>query len=628
MNLGNLDTTGLADGLYDLQVSLLTSVGSPLPGHSAGTPILIGIPITATATASSSLLAPGTSTVTTTIQATNATNVTNGGGSSGESFVLYYTQYTGAVGKVTLSYDGSTFIAGTPTTIKSGIPADGLIFLPNGELLTANGRVSQVNPITGQTTSVSGGAGADHLALDPSGQEVWTSGQPGPLEEVPLNPFSNAIEHPLQGDDKTITAIAFDAAGNAYYADSSPNGPGSFGLINLTTFTTTRIFSNLPAAHGLSYDPYTGDLILYGTDHVTQIDPKTLQIVSDFTFKSFGVSFDQGAVDGDGHVYVADNGGHLLFIDYSKTKLVGDPSNYVAAPFLVAALDDVAPLSGLGAISAFLEVQHSLPTSGYTVDPTSITPTPGTTTSTEIDWLGGLLAGSTSTQQFQLSGQVTNMAPGEVRQISTGTSLDVQFTSGSGQQLQATLSLPPITVAAEHIISLAPPTQSVDRDADASYTVTLTNPYSTDLTYSLTTEGLDGFTVGLASSITVPAGQTVTTPLTITVPLSAIGGHDGLRGARIDHRRGVGLRGRRADGPVRRRIADECRLAGHLADAGHGGAGFDGAIRAHGQQRGQRRGHLLIEHGRSSLGRHGHTGSDHDRGPARRKQFPRRAPQP
>ena len=48
--------------------------------------------------------------------------------------------------------------------------------------------------------------------------------------------------------------------------------------------------------------------------------------------------------------------------------------------------------------------------------------------------------------------------------------------------------------------------------------MSLTNPLPTDETYTLSTTGLDGLTVGLASSIAVPAGQTVTTPLTITVP--------------------------------------------------------------------------------------------------------------
>ena len=35
-------------------------------------------------------------------------------------------------------------------------------------------------------------------------------------------------------------------------------------------------------------------------------------------------------------MYVADNGGHLLFIDYSQSGLVGSPSNFVSAPYLVA----------------------------------------------------------------------------------------------------------------------------------------------------------------------------------------------------------------------------------------------------------------------------------------------------
>ena len=73
-------------------------------------------------------------------------------------------------------------------------------------------------------------------------------------------------------------------------------------------------------------------------------------------------------------------------------------------------------------------------------------------------------------------------------------------------------------MAAEHIISIDPSTQTVDLAGTANYTVTLINPLPTDETYMLSTTGLDGVDVGLASSISVPAGQTVTTPLTITVP--------------------------------------------------------------------------------------------------------------
>ena len=78
-----------------------------------------------------------------------------------------------------------------------------------------------------------------------------------------------------------------------------------------------------------------------------------------------------------------------------------------------------------------------------------------------------------------------------------------------------------MTVAAEHIISLSPGTLTAELGSLATFTVQLTNPYSTDVTYDLSTAGLDGFTVDLASSVTVPAGQTVTAPLNVSVPLTA-----------------------------------------------------------------------------------------------------------
>jgi autotransporter-associated beta strand protein len=273
-------------------------------------------------------------------------------GTSAISVDLFYTRFgSGAnIRKVAITYTGSNLTLGTPITVASNVPADGLLFAPNGLLVTANGSVSEVNPVTGTTTTVNG-QGAEHLALDPSGTKIWSAPQPGPVLEIPLNPFGNAVSHALQGDDTAITAIAFDNKGNAYYThDSSPfSGGGSFGLIDLTTFTTKRIFSSLPAAHGISFDPLTGDLFLFGGNHLTQIDPTTLKVVSDRAFPSPISVIDQGALDGAGHVYAADNGGDLAFVDYSKTGLVGDPSDFTSVQFLDSTLDDVAPLSGLGA---------------------------------------------------------------------------------------------------------------------------------------------------------------------------------------------------------------------------------------------------------------------------------------
>lgn len=67
VNLGLLPTTGLAAGLYTVQVGLRTTDGVPLPGRSASTTLLIGVPVTATISTTPTQLPPGSPSVTTTI---------------------------------------------------------------------------------------------------------------------------------------------------------------------------------------------------------------------------------------------------------------------------------------------------------------------------------------------------------------------------------------------------------------------------------------------------------------------------------------------------------------------------------------------------------------------------------
>jgi hypothetical protein len=68
-----------------------------------------------------------------------------------------------------------------------------------------------------------------------------------------------------------------------------------------------------------------------------------------FTDANTSDEFDQSAVDRNGHLFVASNNGNLLGIDYDSTKLIGTSTS--AESFLVANLDDIAPLSGSGAPS-------------------------------------------------------------------------------------------------------------------------------------------------------------------------------------------------------------------------------------------------------------------------------------
>ncbi len=269
---------------------------------------------------------------------------------------LFFTTFSGGtnVNKVSYSYDGvSTFALGSVVNIDSTFGADGIIFAPDGDLIVG-GQGDRVHKVktdgSGHSTVGAGGTASFHVMLDPSGTKVWSAGIPGALAEIPLTPFAGGTAHALSGDDTAITTIAFDAGGTAYYTASGSGGFGSFGTIDLTTFTTTSLMTGVAAAHGMAFDPFTGDLILFGDNHVTQIDTTTLTIVSDLDLSTLGLglALDQGTVDGKGNLFAASNTGVLFFMDYSATGLVAGAGNFFAAPFLAASLDDVAPLSGAG----------------------------------------------------------------------------------------------------------------------------------------------------------------------------------------------------------------------------------------------------------------------------------------
>jgi hypothetical protein len=97
----------------------------------------------------------------------------------------------------------------------------------------------------------------------------------------------------------------------------------------------------------MAFDPYTGQLVTFGADRILQIDPKSRKVASELTVTG-GVTLDQGTVNGRGYIYVASNGGQLVFIDYSQSKKVGDKKNFVSVTALESSLDDVAPESGVG----------------------------------------------------------------------------------------------------------------------------------------------------------------------------------------------------------------------------------------------------------------------------------------
>lgn len=265
---------------------------------------------------------------------------------------LFYSRYCTQpnVRKLVFNYDGlNSFALSTPLTVAQTGYADGLIFAPDGDLLVGGGsNVYKVNPNTGTFVTKPSSATAYHLMLDKSGKKLWAAGIPGWLVEFPLDPnLGNPISHNISGDETGVTSVSFDSQGTAYYTSSGAGGYGNFGTIDLTTFKTTRLLTNVPAAHGMYFDNYTGHLIMNGSNQVLQYDPVARKVVSIFT-SSISSQFDQGAADGKGHILVASNLGELLFIDYSVSKEVGNPHNFVTQPYVESCLDDVAPLSGFG----------------------------------------------------------------------------------------------------------------------------------------------------------------------------------------------------------------------------------------------------------------------------------------
>ncbi len=285
---------------------------------------------------------------------------------------IYYTRYGAPAGQtnvnqVTFNYDGLTsFTLTNKLGIATTVGADGIIVGPNGDLLVGgqgNGHVSDVRISDGHITTASPGVpNAYHLALSPDLTKAYTTNIPGNLGFVNLTGgISAGSIITLSGSDTAITSIAFDLSGNGYYTTAGPGGTGSVGRITFSgsAATTTRILTEVPAAHGMVYDSYTNTLDLFGASHITQLNLDTnLTTYSDLnltgTHDSSGSNFqfDQGAPDGRGHLYVADNNGDILFVNYQDTLHVGDVTNYVDHQFLATTLDDIAPLDGLGSAAA------------------------------------------------------------------------------------------------------------------------------------------------------------------------------------------------------------------------------------------------------------------------------------
>ncbi len=286
------------------------------------------------------------------------------------SGTLWYTTFSGGanVWKVDYSFNGTTFTLNNNSNITSTNGADGLLFLPNGDLLVAGQglNVSEVNPngsgLSAIVKTANPGNPAFHLALNGSGTLVYSMWNGSGNAQIAATTLTGgglgaggvAYVTSLAGGQSGSTdvrGIIYDPINNTWYYGTAPDGgSGDFGTVVFNdvthTATLTPILRNV-FAHGLTFDPFTNDIIFSSANTVSQFNPTTNTIIGNI----FGSgNFDQSAVDGKGHLFVASNSGGLLFVDYDASKNIGTPT-FATEPFLAGSLDDIAPLSGAGAPS-------------------------------------------------------------------------------------------------------------------------------------------------------------------------------------------------------------------------------------------------------------------------------------
>ena len=152
---------------------------------------------------------------------------------------------------------------------------------------------------------------------------------------------------------------------------------GEIGDSVITQLGTTILIDSLEGAHGGTYDPYSETIFVFGGSRIVQIRPyksngrMRAEVVAFIDLRQYffqedlnhltlprtndggyvGWRLDQGTVDGMGHLFVASNTGHLVFVDYAANpdKKIND-NVLVHLQWIDNYLDDLAPLSGAGVV--------------------------------------------------------------------------------------------------------------------------------------------------------------------------------------------------------------------------------------------------------------------------------------
>jgi uncharacterized repeat protein (TIGR01451 family) len=329
----------------------------------------------------------------------------------------------------------------------------------------------------------------------------------------------------LLNSSQTVDSLVFDQSGDIVYTEFEN---GKLGIFNPKT-NSNKILATLPGPADLALDPDGKSVVVNCEfDQTTKrVDLNTGDVTTLASNILPGTPGGGIAYDEQGHLFVANNnvsgstfeqldpntGAVLQTISLNaRGQVDGVTFDPVTQSFWIADFFGHGLIEVSNYLTSSPKVQEFFAPSGFVQDGFD---------GIESDGQGNIFIADFDqrVEEYNIAANKFSVVPGTLRPD------DVAPLIGAGsQQLTQTINLPPLSVAAEHIINLTPPTQSADRNATATYTVTLTNPLPTDVTYNLSVDGLDGFTTNIAPSVTVPAGQTVDVPLQVTVPVAAATG--------------------------------------------------------------------------------------------------------
>jgi uncharacterized membrane protein len=165
-----------------------------------------------------------------------------------------------------------------------------------------------------------------------------------------------------------------------------------------------------------------------------------------------------------------------------------------------------------------IQVDHRVPNVGVDVLEQTLAPTPIITpgdAETAYAWQYSQTERERS-RTMTYATKLEDMQPGEVRQVTSGTTITYAIESG-----QNTILLPPQYVQSPHIVRVEPAAQAASPGGQAVYDVALFNPGVQTDTYTLTLQGVPAAWVELPRTVTLPAGATRTVQVTVTPPSDA-----------------------------------------------------------------------------------------------------------